>query len=92
MANDGYDALPPRERGAILFHKYFPFDAEYSFLVRVRGNPAAGVPSVRLPVCCVPLAPLEWRASSSSLPGILAMTGMAEIAMAVARKKLNSTR
>ncbi len=48
MANDGYDALPPHERGAILFHRYFPFDAEYSFLVRVRGNPAAGLPPAKL--------------------------------------------
>jgi len=50
MANDGYDVLPLRERGAILFHKYFPFDAEYSFLVRVRGNPAQGMPPAKLDV------------------------------------------
>jgi len=48
VANDGYDDLPPRERGAILFRRYFPFDAEYSFLVRVRGNPAAGLPPAKL--------------------------------------------
>ena len=48
VANDGYNDLPPRERGAILFHRYFPFDAEYSFLVHVRGNPAAGLPPAKL--------------------------------------------
>src|SRR6202034_183157 len=30
-ANDSIDDLPSRERGAILFRRYFPFDAEYSF-------------------------------------------------------------
>jgi hypothetical protein len=47
-ANDSIDALPPRERGAILFRRYFPFDAEYSFLLRVRGNPAPGLPPAKL--------------------------------------------
>jgi cytochrome c553 len=47
-ANDSIDALPPRERGAILFRRYFPFDAEYSFLFRVRGNPAPGLPPAKL--------------------------------------------
>ena len=41
-------ALPPRERGAIVFRRYFPFDAEYSFLVHVRGNPAPGLPPAKL--------------------------------------------
>jgi cytochrome c551/c552 len=48
VPSDSVDALPPRERGGILFHRYFPFDADYSFLVRVRGNPAPGLPSARL--------------------------------------------
>jgi cytochrome c553 len=48
LANDSFDALPPRERGAILFRRYFPFDAEYSFLLRVRGNPAPGLPPAKL--------------------------------------------
>jgi hypothetical protein len=47
-ANDSIDALPPDERGGILFHRYYPFDAEYSFLVRVRGNPAPGLPPARI--------------------------------------------
>ncbi len=47
-ANDSIDALPPRERGALLFRRYFPFDAEYSFLFRVRGNPAPGLPPAKL--------------------------------------------
>ncbi len=50
VANDSIDALPPRERGAILFRRYFPFDAEYSFLLRVRGNPAPGLPPAKLDV------------------------------------------
>ncbi len=49
-ANDSMEALPPRERGEILFRRYFPFDAEYSFLLRVRGNPAPGVPPAKLDV------------------------------------------
>jgi len=48
IANDSIDALPPRERGAILFRRYFPFDAEYSFLLRIRGNPAPGFPPAKL--------------------------------------------
>ena len=47
-ANDSIDALPPGERGGILFRRYFPFDAEYSFLVRVRGNPPPGLPPAKL--------------------------------------------
>ena len=47
-ANDSIDAMPPRERGAILFRRYFPFDAEYSFLLHVRGNPAPGFPPAKL--------------------------------------------
>jgi hypothetical protein len=49
-ANDSIDVLPPRERGGILFRRYFPFDAEYSFLLRVRGNPAPGLPPAKLDV------------------------------------------
>jgi hypothetical protein len=47
-ANDPIDALPVRERGGILFNRYFPFDAEYTFLFRVRGNPAPDVPAAKL--------------------------------------------
>ena len=47
-ANDSLDALPLNERGGILIHRYFPFDAEYSVLVRVRGNPGPGMPPAKL--------------------------------------------
>ena len=47
-ANDSIDALPLNERGGILIHRYFPFDAEYSVLVRVRGNPGPGMPPAKL--------------------------------------------
>jgi len=47
-ANDSIDALPLNERGGILIHRYFPFDAEYSILVRVRGNPGPGMPPAKL--------------------------------------------
>jgi hypothetical protein len=47
-ANDSIEALPVDERGGILIHRYFPFDAEYSILVRVRGNPGPGMPPAKL--------------------------------------------
>ena len=47
---DSLDALPVNERGEVLVNHYFPFDAEYSVLVRVRGNPAAGLPPPKLDV------------------------------------------
>ena len=47
-ANDSIDALPLNERGGILIHRYFPFDADYSVLVRVRGNPGPGMPPAKL--------------------------------------------
>jgi cytochrome c551/c552 len=47
-ANDSIDALPVTERGGILFHRFFPFDAEYAITVRVRGNPAPGLPAPKL--------------------------------------------
>ncbi len=47
-ANDSIDALPLNERGGILFRRYFPFDADYSVLVRVRGNPGPGMPPAKL--------------------------------------------
>jgi hypothetical protein len=47
---DSLDALPINERGEVLLTRYFPFDAEYSILVRVRGNPAAGLPPPKLDV------------------------------------------
>jgi cytochrome c553 len=48
VPTDSIDALPPSERGGILFHRYFPFDAEYSLLVHVRGKPAFGLPPAKL--------------------------------------------
>ena len=42
--------LPPNERGGILFRRYFPFDADYTLTVRVRGRRAAGMPAPRLDV------------------------------------------
>ena len=47
-ANDPIDALPLNERGGVLLRRYFPFDAEYSILVRVRGNPGPGMPPAKL--------------------------------------------
>jgi len=47
---DSFDELPVNERGEVLLNRYFPFDAEYSILVRVRGNPAAGLPPPKLDV------------------------------------------
>ena len=47
---DSLDAMPMNERGEVLLSHYFPFDAEYSVLVRVRGNPAAGLPPPKLDV------------------------------------------
>ncbi len=47
-ANDAIDALPVNERGGILFRRYFPFDAEYLILVRIKGNPGTGLPPPKL--------------------------------------------
>lgn len=48
--NDSLDEMPINERGEVLVRRYFPFDAEYSIVVRVRGNPAAGLPPPKLDV------------------------------------------
>ena len=48
--NDSLDEMPINERGEILVRRYFPFDAEYSIVVRVRGNPAPGLPAPKLDV------------------------------------------
>jgi len=42
------DGLPLSERAGIVIKHYFPLDAEYSLLVRVRGNPPANVPPAQL--------------------------------------------
>jgi mono/diheme cytochrome c family protein len=46
--NDSLDEMPINERGEVLLRRYFPFDAEYSIVVRVRGNPAQGLPAPKL--------------------------------------------
>ncbi len=48
--NDSLDEMPINERGEILLRRYFPFDAEYSIVIRVRGNPAQGLPAPKLDV------------------------------------------
>jgi hypothetical protein len=48
--NDSLDEMPIDERGEVLLWRYFPFDAEYSIVVRVRGNPAPGLPAPKLDV------------------------------------------
>ncbi len=45
---DVVQTMPPDERGGILFRRYFPVNAEYAFLLHVRGNPAPGVPPARV--------------------------------------------
>ena len=47
-ADVAIDGLPPNERGGFLFRHYFPFDADYTITVRVRGRRAAGLPPPRL--------------------------------------------
>ena len=44
------DDMPLGERGGMLLRRYFPLDAEYSILVRVRGNPAPNTPAPKLDV------------------------------------------
>jgi len=42
------DGLPLGERNGIVFKRYFPVDADYTILVRVRGNPAPNSPPAQL--------------------------------------------
>ena len=49
-AEEDIDGLPPNERGGILFRHFFPFDADYTVHVRVRGRRAPGMPPPRLDV------------------------------------------
>jgi hypothetical protein len=44
------DALPLSERNGMALRRYFPLDAQYSVLVRVRGNPDASLPQGKLDV------------------------------------------
>jgi len=43
-AGEGIDELPLNMRGGILLKRYFPVDADYSILVRVRGDPPVNRP------------------------------------------------
>ena len=49
-AEEDLDGLPPNERGGILFRHYFPFDADYTIQIRVRGRRAPGMPPPKLDV------------------------------------------
>jgi len=49
-ALDASDELPLNLRGGLLLKYYFPVDAEYSLMVRVRGVPAAKAPPPKLDV------------------------------------------
>ncbi len=49
-AAEDIDGLPPNERGGILFRHFFPFDADYTVQVRVRGRRAPGMPPPKLDV------------------------------------------
>ncbi|HEU0124160.1 MAG TPA: DUF1592 domain-containing protein [Bryobacteraceae bacterium] len=40
-ALDGSDDMPLNLRGGLLLNYHFPVDAEYTFLIRIRGNPVA---------------------------------------------------
>ena len=48
--NEAIDGLPLNERGGILFKHIFPFDAEYSFTVRVRGRRMPHLPPPQLDI------------------------------------------
>lgn len=50
QVNNDLDALPLNERGGVVVRHYFPVDAEYSILVRVRGNPSPSMPHPQLDV------------------------------------------
>lgn len=49
-ALDASDDLPLNLRGGLLLNYHFPVDAEYSILVRVRGNPPPNAPAPKLDV------------------------------------------
>ena len=48
--NEAIDGLPLNERGGILFKHVFPFDAEYSITVRVRGRRMPHLPPPQLDI------------------------------------------
>lgn len=49
-ALDASDELPLNLRGGLLLHYHFPVDAEYSFLIRVRGNAPANASAPKLDI------------------------------------------
>ncbi|MBM3724972.1 MAG: DUF1592 domain-containing protein [Acidobacteria bacterium] len=49
-AAEATESLPLNQRGTITVERYFPSDAEYAVVVRVRGNPAANMPPPKLDV------------------------------------------
>ncbi len=50
QSNNDLEGLPPHVRSGILVRRYFPVDAEYSILVRVRGNAAPNMPAPYLDI------------------------------------------
>jgi hypothetical protein len=48
FAGEPADELPLNIRGGIVVRRYYPVDGEYSFLVRVRGDPVPGMPGAKL--------------------------------------------
>ena len=48
--NQIFDELPLAERSGLVVRRHFPLQAEYSILVRVRGNPAPNTPTPKLDV------------------------------------------
>ena len=48
--NEAIAGLPPNQRGGILFRHFFPFDADYTITVRIRGGRVAHMPAPQLDV------------------------------------------
>ncbi len=48
--NEAIAGLPPNQRGGTLFQHFFPFDADYTITVRVRGGRVAHMPTPQLDV------------------------------------------
>lgn len=48
--NEAIAGLPPNQRGGTLFRHFFPFDADYTITVRIRGRRILHMPTPRLDV------------------------------------------
>ena len=48
--NEAIAGLPPNQRGGILFRHFFPFDADYTITVRIRGRRMPHMPTPQLDV------------------------------------------